>query len=224
MSMLSQFFRRALASRAARTTRDAAEVAKFQDVDWADPSSGSGAGPLHALNPVRVGYITDRADVAGATVLDVGSAAACSLGCRWRPVTGDLARDARHCGAYDVVCALEVVEHVADARLFVESVAALARPGGDVFVSTLNRTPAAYALGVVLAESVLGLLPPGTHDWSKFVTPRELAALLGESGCAVQDASGVHYVPGPFGLQRAWLAPGDAEPAINFIVHAKKRS
>lgn len=78
--------------------------------------------------------------------------------------------------------------------------------------------------GVVLAESVLGLLPPGTHDWSKFVTPRELAALLGESGCAVQDASGVHYVPGPFGLQRAWLAPGDAEPAINFIVHAKKRS
>ena len=65
--------------------------------------------------------------------------------------------------------------------------------------------------------------PPGTHDWSKFVTPRELAALLGESGCAVQDASGVHYVPGPFGFQRAWLAPGDAEPAINFIVHAKKR-
>ena len=236
----------------ASTTRDAAEVAKFQDVDWDDPSSGSGAGPLHALNPVRVEYVRSRVALEGARVLDVGCGGgilASALAREGARVTGldasagALASAARahgglgidfvagtpeslvaaDAGRYDVVVALEVIEHVADARLFVESLAALVKPGGDVFVSTLTRTAASYALSIVAAERLFELIPVGTHDWHKFVTPRELAALLGESGCALEDASGVHYVPGPFGFQKAWLAPGDAETAVNFIVHAKKR-
>ena len=77
----------------------------------------------------------------------------------------------------------QVLEHVSDQRLFLRSCCRLAFPGGgSVFVTTLNRTRQSYLFGVVAAESVLGLLPAGTHDWRKFVTPAELQEMLEEEG------------------------------------------
>ena len=78
--------------------------------------------------------------------------------------------------------ASEVIEHVASLPAFCAALGALARPGGGVAVSTLNRTPRSYALAILAAEHVLRWVPPGTHDWTRFVTPEELAMQMEESG------------------------------------------
>ncbi|MBK9081531.1 MAG: bifunctional 2-polyprenyl-6-hydroxyphenol methylase/3-demethylubiquinol 3-O-methyltransferase UbiG [Rhizobiales bacterium] len=96
---------------------------------------------------------------------------------------------------FDAVCAMEVVEHVVEPAAFLAVVASLARPGGVVFVSTLNRTPKAYALAIVGAEYVLRWLPRGTHDWRKFVTPDELAGMLVAGGLEEVERAGVIYHP-----------------------------
>jgi 2-polyprenyl-6-hydroxyphenyl methylase/3-demethylubiquinone-9 3-methyltransferase len=96
---------------------------------------------------------------------------------------------------FDVVLAMEIVEHVADVDLFLEAVGKLAKPGGLVFMATLNRTAKGWLLGVVAAEYVLGWLPRGTHDWKKFLRPSELVGGLRKAGVAVRDISGVAYNP-----------------------------
>ena len=124
---------------------------------------------------------------------------------------------------FDVVCALEVLEHVADDGAFVAACARLARAGGDVFLSTLNRTPLAAAASITIAEGALGLLPRGTHDAAKFRTPGDVAALLGAAGCRVRDARALHFAPAPRGPGAAWLG-GDARGAVNFVVHATREA
>ena len=83
---------------------------------------------------------------------------------------------------YDVVTCLEVVEHVPDVVVFLRSVAALAKPGGHVIVSTINRTAASFAIAKVGAEYVAGVVPIGAHEWRRFVTPDELTAAMRKAG------------------------------------------
>jgi 2-polyprenyl-6-hydroxyphenyl methylase / 3-demethylubiquinone-9 3-methyltransferase len=94
---------------------------------------------------------------------------------------------------FDVVLSLEVVEHVADVNLFLNSCAALVREGGATALATLNRTPKAFVFGIVGAEYVMRWLPRGTHDWKKFVRPSELAAGLRRGGIDVTDISGLTF-------------------------------
>jgi 2-polyprenyl-6-hydroxyphenyl methylase/3-demethylubiquinone-9 3-methyltransferase len=94
---------------------------------------------------------------------------------------------------FDVVLAMEVVEHVADLGAFLAACCALLAKNGLLFVATLNRTGKAFALAIVGAEYVLGWLPRGTHDWRKFVRPSELAASLRRHGVEVADLTGVTY-------------------------------
>lgn len=116
---------------------------------------------------------------------------------------------------YDVVLNMEVVEHVADVALFLEASAALVKPGGLMFVATLNRTIKAYGLAIVGAEYVLGWLPRGTHDWNKFVRPSELAAPLRRAGLEMTEITGVAYNP----LKDKWsLAPKDLD--VNYMAMA----
>lgn len=117
--------------------------------------------------------------------------------------------------SYDVVLNMEVVEHVADVGLFLESSAALVKPGGMMVVATLNRTIKAFGLAIVGAEYVLGWLPRGTHDWNKFVRPSELAAPLRRAGMEIGEITGVAYNP----LKDKWsLAPRDLD--VNYMTVA----
>ncbi len=96
---------------------------------------------------------------------------------------------------FDVVLAMEIVEHVADVPLFLNSLATLLKPGGVLFMATLNRTAKSFAMAIIGAEYVLRWLPRGTHDWRQFPKPSELANGLRQAGVSVQDVTGVTYNP-----------------------------
>ena len=117
---------------------------------------------------------------------------------------------------FDVVLAMEVVEHVADIDAFLAAAAALIKPGGLLFVATINRTPKAFALAIVGAEYVLRWLPRGTHDYSKLVRPAELEAALEAAGLAVVERTGVRYNP----LTDRWSRSTDMD--VNYMIVAEK--
>lgn len=96
---------------------------------------------------------------------------------------------------FDVVLAMEVIEHTTDPDLFICELADITRPGGLVVLSTLNRTARSWLLGIVAAEYVLGWLPRGTHQWQRFVPPATLARLLRRRGLRILDTQGVVYRP-----------------------------
>jgi 2-polyprenyl-6-hydroxyphenyl methylase/3-demethylubiquinone-9 3-methyltransferase len=98
-------------------------------------------------------------------------------------------------GAFDVVTCLEMLEHVPDPASTVRACAALVRPGGTVFFSTINRNPKSYLFAVIGAEYVLNLLPRGTHDYAKFIRPAELARYCREAGLRVDEVIGMTYNP-----------------------------
>jgi 2-polyprenyl-6-hydroxyphenyl methylase/3-demethylubiquinone-9 3-methyltransferase len=98
-------------------------------------------------------------------------------------------------GAFDAVTCMEMLEHVPDPGAIVAACAALLKPGGRLFVSTLNRTPAAFALAIVGAEYIARLLPKGTHQYRDFIRPSELAAWMREAGLELEDVSGLMYEP-----------------------------
>jgi 2-polyprenyl-6-hydroxyphenyl methylase/3-demethylubiquinone-9 3-methyltransferase len=118
--------------------------------------------------------------------------------------------------SYDVVTCMEMLEHVPDPAAVVAALAELARPGGHVIVSTINRTPRAYALAVVGAEYLLRLLPRGTHSYEKFIRPSELASWARAAGLELVDVAGLEY--DPF-TRRARLA-GDAR--VNYLMLLRK--
>ena len=124
----------------------------------------------------------------------------------------DLAGEAER---FDVVLALEVVEHVADLDRFVAAAAALLAPGGAMVFATLNRTLKSLALAKVGAEYVLRWLPAGTHDWRKFVKPSELAAALRRCRLAFTDLSGLAYDP----LRGTWQLSRDLD--VNYMGFAR---
>ncbi|PJG58655.1 bifunctional 2-polyprenyl-6-hydroxyphenol methylase/3-demethylubiquinol 3-O-methyltransferase UbiG [Aeromonas cavernicola] len=98
-------------------------------------------------------------------------------------------------GQYDIVTCMEMLEHVPDPASVLRAIANLVRPGGRVFVSTINRNPKSYLMMIIGAEYLLKMVPKGTHNHQKFITPAELCRMAESAGLVVQDMSGVHYAP-----------------------------
>ena len=119
-------------------------------------------------------------------------------------------------GRFDLVLAMEVIEHTPDAAAFVATVGALAETGGAVVLATLNRTLKSFAHAILGAEVVLGWLPRGTHRWKNFVRPAELARYVRAAGLRLDDLQGLGYDP----LGRGWRLGADC--GVNYMVFAVK--
>lgn len=118
---------------------------------------------------------------------------------------------------FDVVTCLEMLEHVPDPASVVHACARLVKPGGQVFFSTLNRNPKAYALAILGAEYLLRMLPRGTHDYARFIRPSELAGWCREAGLEVREQSGLVYNP----LTRRYrLSRRDV--SVNYLMHCRR--
>jgi 2-polyprenyl-6-hydroxyphenyl methylase/3-demethylubiquinone-9 3-methyltransferase len=141
-------------------------------------------------------------------------AEASGLAIDYRATTAEaLAREERR---FDVVIALEIVEHVADVPLFIDALSRLMAPGGLLIMSTINRTAKSYLMAIVGAEYVLRWLPKGTHDWRKFVTPQELQARIGETGLEVETIEGMRLDL----FSRNWILSSDT--GVNYLLCAAR--
>jgi 2-polyprenyl-6-hydroxyphenyl methylase / 3-demethylubiquinone-9 3-methyltransferase len=237
-------------------TVDKDEIERFSRIadEWWDENGKF--KPLHRMNPIRLGYIRDRAaahfgkdtsqvkSLSGLNVLDIG----CGGGLLCEPltrlgahVTGIDAAEKNirvaslhaekmgldityRCAAaeeltttYDIVLAMEIVEHVADVPAFLKAVASLAKPGGIVFMSTLNRTVKSYAMAIIGAEYVLRWLPRGTHEWKKFLKPSELCSGLRHEGLTIAHMTGTVFHP----LSNSWSLD-ERDLDVNYMLTALK--
>jgi len=223
---------------------DHREVEKFNALAarWWDPESEF--KPLHAINPLRLKFITDITSLTGKRVLDVGCGGgilAESLATQGAKVTGidmapsslevarlhllesgeqvdyrlitveDLAREQQ--GHYDVVTCMEMLEHVPDPVSVVAACARLVKPGGEVFLSTLNRNSKSYLLAILGAEYLLQLLPKGTHSYAKFIKPSELDRWCRQAGLLLMKLQGIGYNP----LTRSYLTSANVD--VNYLAH-----
>jgi 2-polyprenyl-6-hydroxyphenyl methylase/3-demethylubiquinone-9 3-methyltransferase len=222
---------------------DPAELEKFERLAsrWWDPEGEF--RPLHDINPLRLEWIASHATLDGAAALDVGCGGgilAEAMARKGARVTGiDLSdkalrvaelhlRESRlgvryekaavedfH-GEFDVVTCMELLEHVPDPARMVAACARLARPGGKVFFSTINRNPKSYLFAVVGAEYVLRLLPRGTHDYERFIRPSELSRWCRTAGLRTDELVGMTYNP----LTRQYRLGRDCD--VNYLVRCTR--
>jgi 2-polyprenyl-6-hydroxyphenyl methylase / 3-demethylubiquinone-9 3-methyltransferase len=225
---------------------DASEIAKFDSSAHRFWDVEGEYKPLHKLNPVRMSYVRERASLAGMRVLDVGCgggllaeslaragarvtaidlAPAMIETARLHALDSGLAIDYRvepaesllqQAPRYDVVTCMEMLEHVPDPAETMSVLAQLTRPGGDVFVSTINRNVRSFALAIVGAEYIAGLVPRGTHEYDRLLKPSELARFARAAGLDVQDIAGLAYDP----LREQCSLTTD--PSVNYLMHLKR--
>jgi len=186
---------------------------RIQDIHLLDIGCGGGliCEPMARLGASVTGIDASGKNIAVAKLHAEGA----GLTIDYRATTAeDLADSGTQ---FDVVLALEIVEHVADVELFVKSCARLVKPGGLIIMSTLNRSLKAYAFAIVGAEYVMRLLPRGTHDWKKFLKPSELCRALQRNDIVIEEMTGMVLDP----LTWKWrLNPKDLD--VNYLVAGKK--
>jgi 2-polyprenyl-6-hydroxyphenyl methylase / 3-demethylubiquinone-9 3-methyltransferase len=187
--------------------------------------------PLRGLNVLDVGcgggILADAMARKGAEVLGIDLATkalkvaqlhaleAGTEGVQYREISVE-ALATEQAGSFDAVTCMEMLEHVPDPSSIVKACAALVKPGGYVFFSTINRNARAFLLAIVGAEYVLNMLPRGTHEYAKLIKPSELASYCRASGLALQQTKGVEYNP----LSRHyWLS---ADSRVNYLMATQK--
>jgi 2-polyprenyl-6-hydroxyphenyl methylase/3-demethylubiquinone-9 3-methyltransferase len=192
-----------------------AERARLTDARVADIGCGGG---LLAESLSRHGARVTAIDLAG-SMLDVARMHAASAGLviDFRQQTvAELA--AASLASFDVVCCMEMIEHVPDPEQLLASLAALLRPDGTLIVSTISRTPKAFGMAIVAAEYLLGLVPRGTHEYARLVRPSELARYARAAGLALVDIAGMSYNP----LTRQ--SHFGASPDVNYLACFRKHA
>lgn len=219
------------------------ELAHFNQLarQWWDAEGPFAA--LHAINPLRMAFIEQHSNPGDQNVLDVGCGGgilAESLARSGARVTAlDLAEEViaaardhapdyldidyrvaditrfapEHTGTFDVVTCMEMLEHVESPEAIVAALAEAVRPGGHVFLSTLNRNPKSWLLGIVAAEYLLKMVPRGTHDHRRFIRPGELAGMGRRAGLKPIASTGIVYNP----LTRAFLL-NDRDLDVNYLM------
>ncbi|MDU8942423.1 bifunctional 2-polyprenyl-6-hydroxyphenol methylase/3-demethylubiquinol 3-O-methyltransferase UbiG [Ovoidimarina sediminis] len=192
--------------------RDLSSSRPFAGLEVLDIGSGGG---LMAEPLARLGAAVTGADAAP-TNIEVAAAHARLTGLKidYRHTTAEALAETG--ATFDVVQALEIIEHVADPAAFLAALRRLIRPGGLLLLSTLNRTAKARALAIVGAEYILRWVPKGTHDWAKFITPDELSGLMSGAGFTPVDRQGMVYNP----LTGDW-ALSDRDLSVNYIAAAR---
>jgi 2-polyprenyl-6-hydroxyphenyl methylase / 3-demethylubiquinone-9 3-methyltransferase len=227
---------------------DQAEIDKFdaQAHDFWNPHGKF--RPLHLLNPLRTQFVRERAAIGGARVLDVGCgggllaeslaraggevtaidlapamievarqhAAQQSLAIDYRVLAAEALLGER--ARFAVVICMEMLEHLPDPEAMLATLAALAAPGAHVFVSTVNRTLRSFLTAIVAAEHLLGVLPPGTHEYERLIRPSELARWGRRAGLELRGLSGLALDPftGECALRR--------DPTVNYLAHFVARA
>jgi 2-polyprenyl-6-hydroxyphenyl methylase/3-demethylubiquinone-9 3-methyltransferase len=197
---------------AAHFHRDPTRLDSLAGLGVLDIGCGGGilAEPLARLGAAVVGIDPSESNIAVAR----HHAAQSGLSVDYRNTTAEALAEA---GAeFDVVLAMEVVEHVTDLGVFIATAAATVKPGGVIFVATLNRTIKSFALAIVGAEYILRWLPRGTHQWEKFVTPNELEIAIAQSGLRLIGETGVIYNL----FADRWQLSTDMD--VNYMVVAEK--
>jgi 2-polyprenyl-6-hydroxyphenyl methylase/3-demethylubiquinone-9 3-methyltransferase len=193
-----------------RFDRDPKGVRPLEGLSVLDVGCGGGllCEPLARLGAAVTGL--DPAPTNVAVAKRHAAHSGIPVGYRSETVESVVARGER----FDVVLAMEVVEHVTDVPAFVRACGAAVKPGGILVMATLNRTLRAFALAIVGAEYVLGWLPRGTHQWEKFVTPDELGMAVDAAGLSVVEVRGVVYNP----LRDQWTLARDT--SVNYMALA----
>lgn len=193
--------------------RDRRDLRPFQGLRILDIGCGGGlvAEPMARLGAEVVGADAAEANIAVARV----HADQQGLAVDYRATTAEALADGGE--VFDVVLALEIVEHVADPAAFIATCQRLVRPGGLVILSTLNRTARSFGAAILGAEWIMRWLPRGTHDWNRFITPDELAAKAHAAGLVVVDRRGMVFNPLTFGWRLS-----DRDLSVNYIMTAHR--
>jgi 2-polyprenyl-6-hydroxyphenyl methylase/3-demethylubiquinone-9 3-methyltransferase len=165
-----------------------------------EPLARMGAHVVGAdASPTNIGVATHHAHLSGLQI-------------DYRATTAEALADAGQ--TYDLVLAMEIIEHVADVGMFLDAIARMTRPGGLLLVATINRTMKAWALAIVAAEQILRWLPRGTHSYDKLVRPEEIEIPLAQAGLNIIERVGVFYHP----LEDRWKLSTDTD--VNYMVLA----
>lgn len=177
---------------------------------------GCGGGIL-SESMARVGADVLGIDLARG-VLEVAElhAIEASVGVRYRMIAAE-ALALEQPQAFDLVTCMEMLEHVPDPAAILQALAALVKPGGNIVVSTLNRTPQAFLIAILGAEYIARILPRGTHEYLKFIRPSELAAWGREAGLELLDLTGIAHNP----LTRSFSFA--TNPSVNYLAHFRRR-
>jgi 2-polyprenyl-6-hydroxyphenyl methylase/3-demethylubiquinone-9 3-methyltransferase len=197
---------------ALRFGRDAKKLDSMKGLSMLDIGCGGGllSEPLARLGASMIGVDPSETNIEAAKQ----HAEASGLAIDYRCTTAEALAEAGE--EFDIVLAMEVVEHVADVPLFVQSCAAMVKPGGLMIAATLNRTLKSFALAIVGAEYILRWLPVGSHRWDKFVTPNELEIAMELGGLRVTASQGVIYDI----LADRWQLSNDTD--VNYMLVAEK--
>jgi 2-polyprenyl-6-hydroxyphenyl methylase/3-demethylubiquinone-9 3-methyltransferase len=222
---------------------DRSELGKFDSLSSRFWDTEGEFRPLHILNPVRAQFVADRTKLAGARVLDVGCgggllcealarAGATVTGIDLAPGMIDVARlhaaeqglDITYnvvsaeevSGGFDVVTCMEMLEHVPDPERMTATLATLVKPGGAVFVSTINRNLKSFLLAIVAAEYMLSLVPRGTHEYDRLIRPSQLDRWARAAGLSMRELAGLEFNP----LTSSCHLSRDT--SVNYLAHLER--